>query len=277
MKIKVYKKKYSGFTLLELVVVMAVMGLMSTMAMDLYTDNSNQKRFELTKQRLAEIKFAIIGDPQMKVGTQVILKGYYYDMNRLPRTLSELIYQCRSSMYIGLSKFNKVACETTVGNVWENHWAGPYLNNIQSENGHLIFRDGWGNTNADGNFGWTVSNPSVENFLVRSKGLNRKENTTGSNNQYENDYPTSISNLLVTQSEVNNIKNLRKIQLSGYCVNTTTKNINESVKDQFLCTETWTNTPSVSGYCVDKAAGTIDPSIITSASCTAADTSWQKI
>ena len=279
-KINKIKQKNAGFTLLELVVVVAVMGLISTMALDVYTDNSNQKRFELTKQRLAEIKFAIIGDPQMRVGSQAVLSGYYYDMNRLPVTLSELVYQCRTSSNVGIESPDKSTCEATSGNVWEDNWNGPYLINLQSDSGNLVFRDGWGNssstpdTNA-GDFGWVVS-PTGNNLFVQSLGLNRGSGSTSPGNQFENDYPASSINYIVTQAEVDNVKNLRALQLSGYCVNTTTKTIDSS-KDQFSCSDTWVSVPTPSGYCVDKAAGTINSSIVTSATCTGTDEDWQSL
>ncbi len=271
------KRKNAGFTLLELVVVVAVMGLISTMAMDVYTDHSNQKRFDATKERLAEIKFAIIGDPMMRVGSQAVLSGFYNDTNRLPNTLSELIYQCRTPApaNIGVPSTDQNDCEVTQGNIWEVNWNGPYLSNIQSAGNALIFSDAWGNSSSDGNFGWTFTSPSTDNLTVRSIGLNRTPGTNGSTNQYENDYPSTTSGqFLITQAEVNVVKARRADKLNGYCVNTTTKTVDTSIKDQFLCSETWANLPTISGYCLDKSAGLIIATIISSGTCTGTDIEW---
>ncbi|MBL0709759.1 MAG: prepilin-type N-terminal cleavage/methylation domain-containing protein [Colwellia sp.] len=205
------KKKQTGFTLLELVVVVAVMGLISTMAMDVYTDKSNQTRFEATKARLAEIKFAIIGDPQMRVGSQAVLTGYYNDMSRLPETLSELIYQCRTSSNVGVIATDSATC-AAAGNTWEASWEGPYLHNLQSSGGNLIFRDAWGNSSTDGNFGWLVTS-ATETFTIQSSGLG-----SGSS-EYEADYPSTGD--LITKADLDRINHLKGlITSSGYCIDT---------------------------------------------------------
>lgn len=269
------QRKNTGFTLLELVVVVAVMGLISSMAMDVYTDNSNQKRFEATKERLAEIKFAIIGDPMMRVGSQAVLSGYYNDMDRLPKSLSELIYKCRTSTYVGVISANQSTCEATAGNVWETDWKGPYLHNLQSSGGNLVFQDAWGNSSA-GNFGWTFSDTaSIGSLQIQSRGLDRGVGSS-STNPYDNDYPVT-SNYLVSKAETDQIDYLKLLQLTGYCVNTTTKVIDTSIKDQLLCSDTWITFPIAAGYCVDKAVGTIDATIITSAACTGTDEEWVPI
>ncbi|PCI53612.1 MAG: hypothetical protein COB45_10175 [Gammaproteobacteria bacterium] len=236
-------RKNAGFTLLELVVVVAVMGLISSMAMDVYTDNSNQKRFEATKQRLAEIKFAIIGDPMMRVGSQAVLSGYYNDMNRLPETLSELVYQCHdASSYIGVTAVDQTACEATSGNIWEISWHGPYLTNIQSSGSNLVFRDAWGNKSAstDGKYGWTYtlidtdSDSTNDTIQIQSSGLG------AGSGDYETDYP-STGNLIhkVDLDRIDHLKGLTTT--SGYCINTSVSDhtIDSTYSDKDLCnTET---------------------------------------
>lgn len=271
--VKNIKRKNAGFTLLELVVVVAVMGLISTMALDVYSDHSNQKRFEATKERLAEIKFAIIGDPMMRVGSQAVLSGFYYDTGRLPKALSELIFQCRTSTdNIGVIAVDKDEC-VDAGNEWEDNWHGPYLNNIQSDNGSLVFRDAWGNTNTDDNYGWVFDYTALAGSLkIQSLGLNRVSGST-TGNPYENDYPVS-NYYLVSETQTDQIDYLKQLQLTGYCVNTTTKVIDTSITDQLLCTQTWASLPTKAGYCIDKAAGTIDEAIISDATCIGTDIKW---
>jgi prepilin-type N-terminal cleavage/methylation domain-containing protein len=230
-------RKNAGFTLLELVVVVAVMGLISSMAMDVYTDNSNQKRFEATKERLAEIKFAIIGDPMMRVGSQAVLSGYYNDMNRLPITLSELIYRCRTTTTnIGIYAADKAECETTTDNFWETNWNGPYLTNIQSSESELVFRDAWGNTSSDGRFGWVfVTKSTDKTILVQSLGLDH--NSTATTNSYEINYP-SFGNL-INKVDLDRIDHLKSLTTtSGYCINTsvsTTYTIDSTYSDLASC------------------------------------------
>ena len=74
----------SGFTLLELIVVVAVLGLVTSLASDLVINDTNQKRHEVTKQRLAEIKYAIIGNTSHALNNQPIVSGFYADVGSLP-------------------------------------------------------------------------------------------------------------------------------------------------------------------------------------------------
>ncbi len=215
------KKNSIGFTLIELVVVVAIMGLMSTMAMDLYTDKSNQKRFELTKQRLAEIKFAIIGDPMMRVGSQVVLTGFFNDMKRLPRNIDELISANGDPYCLHDTKYSidtsKTISDCPSGWTWTDDsirlktWNGPYLINIQSDGNALIFSDAWGNSSSDGNFGWKVTTEdTTKNLIIESLGLDRVEGgSTG--NEYELDYSRTIF-----ISELERIDNIT--QDAGYCI-----------------------------------------------------------
>jgi prepilin-type N-terminal cleavage/methylation domain-containing protein len=226
------KKNQTGFTLLELVVVVAVMGLISSMAMDVYTDNSNQKRFEATKERLAEIKFAIIGDPMMRVGSQAILTGYYNDMILPPSNLKDLINdptpdtkgECFDISKVITSDTNKTTCEATSVNTWVSDWQGPYLHNLQTffddkntpndesdDVTRLVFSDAWGNHDASDtdDFGWGFDD-STGDLTVTSAGLNRS--FSSSDLGYEEDKSTTIY-----ATELAYIDNLKSLN-TGYCI-----------------------------------------------------------
>lgn len=234
------KRKNAGFTLLELVVVVAVMGLISTMAMDVYTDNSNQKRFEATKQRLAEIKFAIIGDPMMRVGSRAIMKGSFFkDMKRLPVSLNELIVSpntdnlCINEIYKITTDTSPSSCSasgTSAGKTYSwivgdadgdsknDDWKGPYLSTNQTDKdssnvSYQVFRDAWGNKNSSdsndkANFGWKFLD-STADLIITSFGLNR---ISGGSN-YEEDKSTTIY-----ATELANIDYLQSLEATGYCI-----------------------------------------------------------
>lgn len=185
IKTPINKRKNAGFTLLELVVVVAVMGLISSMAMDVYTDNTNQKRFELTKQRLAEIKFAIIGD-----SSRDLITGYVVDVGELPLSIDELLYQCvtNSTYPEGVEEYNELNCGT---NKWIENWNGPYLRNRQTdEDGNYVFKDGWGN-----NFEFSSDGSEVITYSLGLDRTRNPSNTADYNKQisYERDYPRSDS------------------------------------------------------------------------------------
>ncbi len=187
------KRKNSGFTLLELVVVVGIMGLMSTMAMDLYTDKSNQKRFELTKQRIDELKYAMIGNSSHIVNGVPITNSFVADIGELPENINALLFNeyCSNITY-----FTQIKCENE-GDTWHvlsSDWNGPYLRNrYTSSDGNLVFKDAWGSdfiikpsdTNEDS---------KKDKAIIFSKGLDLSENaasTYSNSNQYERDYPRS--------------------------------------------------------------------------------------
>lgn len=223
------KRKNAGFTLLELVVVVAVMGLISSMAMDVYTDNSNQKRYEATKDRLAEIKFAIIGDPMMRKGSQAVLSGFFNDMNRLPQSLSELISSpatnetCTNSTYTIESTYTDQATCELAGHIWGD-WKGPYLNS-QNINGNNVFTDAWGNSHLWdnpssidlSNFGWNLTfSTSPIKLEITTAGLNHKSTGSG----YEED-----KSIVIYEKDLDNIATVSAFANPEYCINTATSTV----------------------------------------------------
>ena len=94
----IIKRKNSGFTLLELVVVVGIMGLMSTMAMDLYTDKSNQKRYDLTKKRITALKHAVYGTDEYSTA-YFQNRSFYEDTNLTPVSMLDLTYFPRCVWY----------------------------------------------------------------------------------------------------------------------------------------------------------------------------------
>lgn len=234
-------RKNAGFTLLELVVVIAVMGLISSMAMDVYTDNSNQKRFEATKERLAEIKFAIIGDPMMRIGSQAVPTGFFKDMGRYPRNLQELIGANLDDLCIDSNFVATVSTQAACTNTWieadadldsiNDLWKGPYLHNIQSINNNQVFGDVWGRDDGSDtdNFGWIFS-ITTGDLIVESYGLDRVNNGSS----YDADQAITIS-----KTELDSIVVLQALPAAtspSYCIDTTSSAINFSYTDTAACT-----------------------------------------
>jgi len=210
------RQKNAGFTLLELVVVVAVMGLISTMAMDVYTDNTNQTRYDLTKKRVEEIRYAIIGDDSRTLNGQPTISGYIADTGKVPSEIRQLILKeyCESDPLY----FTKANCENA-GETWVNqsNWKGPYLSTLSSEkvtriisgseviSSVPVFRDGWGrslnHTNEDmKNYGWEFNN-NTGDIVLQSLGLDRNNSSSSTDPTtalFEDDYPSSSINLITT-------------------------------------------------------------------------------
>jgi prepilin-type N-terminal cleavage/methylation domain-containing protein len=187
-------RKNAGFTLLELVVVVAVMGLISSMAMDVYSDNTNQKRFELTKQRVNELKYAIVGNTSHTINNIPITNSFVADIGKLPENINALLFNDYCSK---INYFSQVSCEGNSG-IWKvlsNDWNGPYLRNrYTSAEGSLVFKDAWGSDFII-RLNDTNSDSKNDEAVIFSKGLDLSENSASSyssSNQYERDYPRSL-------------------------------------------------------------------------------------
>ena len=138
--------KQHGFTLLELVVVVAVLGLIATMATEFVAYETNQARYDLTKERRGTIRNA--------------LSNYYDDCAEFPEKLNWL-----------LARSNVDTDRCGAANV---DWNGPYILDVDFESGIPVYRDGWGNASgavaSDLNFGWKYSN-NLTSVTLATYGL----------------------------------------------------------------------------------------------------------
>lgn len=76
--------KCSGFTLLEILAVVVIMGLSVGLMASVLSDKGEQKRLERTLESMEEIKKAILGTTSDRVRGDVRFAGYVPDMGALP-------------------------------------------------------------------------------------------------------------------------------------------------------------------------------------------------
>lgn len=169
-----------GFTLLELIVVIALLGLVSSLATDFMVNETNQQRYETTQQRMEKIRYAIIGDVSRTLNGQPDISGFFTDTGRVPTHLIQLAQKEYCSD--GKSGTESDCITPARGGTWKTpgyHWKGPYLSNTD-----LI--DGWGKTFAYSN---------SDEIVITSLGLDRITGTTSTNPNdatYETDQKLSI-------------------------------------------------------------------------------------
>lgn len=116
-----------GFSLIEVVVVIAIVSLMASMAVPLAAKVIDQSRTEATRKQMEEIHKAIVGDPAL--GTP----GFVGDMGRLPQGAQPL------------SQLNTQAGQRggTLGTLGVRMgWWGPYVNSGFSSGAYQ--NDAWG-------------------------------------------------------------------------------------------------------------------------------------
>lgn len=157
--------RQSGFTLLEMVLVLFLIGLLASAGL-LFTEGlEDQAKYDETKRRMELIRKAIVGDPTRTVNGAPEISGFAADMGRLPGCIAELlmlgemsgvpadnvfISPCSDSEDVEIKGW-QISAETGLG----YGWRGPYIQVIPDSDNELRFRDGYGNGEDDDiNFGW---------------------------------------------------------------------------------------------------------------------------
>jgi len=135
--------KNLGFTLIELLVVISVLAVFLAFFVPPFISRvtANARR-TATLQEMYVIREAIMGNPDVRIGSEVAGYGFKQDMRRLPHHLIELATQNPfEGMY---ATINYVGKETLPG--WDPYvgvgWNGPYIR----EDGEMSYLyDSWGN------------------------------------------------------------------------------------------------------------------------------------
>lgn len=115
-------KSGQGFTLMELLVVLLIIGILSTVALRTIEATRNRSLFDQTMREMNQLVQAMVGNPDMTYDGRRVDFGYYGDMGRLPGDLPEL-----------------------VSNPGEPSWRGPYLRRTVAGDTAGYLLDGWGN------------------------------------------------------------------------------------------------------------------------------------
>ena len=194
-----------GFTLLELLLVVTILSAVAWMSLGVVNNNSDQVRFEDTRNRLQAIRRAIIGDTSRTLNGQPVISGYVADMGQVPQYLQALMVE---DYCAGFPEINDGGACMTAGGIWQDQqthdynstynlwsgWNGPYLSATEMT-GHNRFQDGWGNRDdATNNFGWNYVVDATGNLIIQSYGV---DGAAGGASLYEVEYPpaTAIPNI----------------------------------------------------------------------------------
>lgn len=101
-----------GFTLVELLVIVLILGTLAALAIPRYSDIITESRINKTKERMMVLKKAIVGDASVVSGGDYSNLGYEGDVGALPTALGDLITNP------GVPAFDK----------WtKKGWNGPYI------------------------------------------------------------------------------------------------------------------------------------------------------
>jgi prepilin-type N-terminal cleavage/methylation domain-containing protein len=203
--IKYQHKRQQGFTLLELLMVIALLGVVSIATMTVIIDTKDIESLDATEKRWDEIRKAIIGDTSLSLNNSPMLSGYVADMGRLPANLNELVE------IGGQPAWNPILLSSVTPGVngeLSGGWRGPYVYTAGSK----FFRDGWGNVDGSDvedakNYGWNVTlsgvAPDITDIMVQSKGANNIINAADTD--FDEDFPAAATLLVnVNQWQLTN-------------------------------------------------------------------------
>jgi len=114
-------KRKQGFTLMELLVVLLIIGILSTVALRTIDATRDRSLFDQTTKEMNQLVQAITGNPDMTYDGRRVDFGFFGDMEKLPGDLRDL-----------------------VRNPGEPNWHGPYLRRAAAGDTAGYLLDGWG-------------------------------------------------------------------------------------------------------------------------------------
>lgn len=206
-------KNCAGFTLIEMLLVVFLIGLVASSMVLIVNDKDDQNRYDQTRVRYQTILDAILGTPKLSLNGQPLVNGFIADMGRLPLAvpantngllgvygLDELIQHPTDENDKATDTFKKVSdhpgCLITTG------WRGPYLATFNQS-----LQDSWG---AD--FQYSDDPLSLQSF-GKDRALGTDYSSEGDpNNFYEKDFPVSANITETLYASGNCILNLEFIR-----------------------------------------------------------------
>ncbi|TFB13518.1 prepilin-type N-terminal cleavage/methylation domain-containing protein [Candidatus Marinimicrobia bacterium MT.SAG.4] len=127
-------RRRDGFTLMELIVVMALLGILTSVGINIVLRTLEAQKADSTLLEMETIKRAIAGDPSLIINGRRADFGYYGDMGIMPATLTDLITQGSQPALTN---------DTTYFIIYG--WGGPYLSKSFEGESNTAIEDSWRN------------------------------------------------------------------------------------------------------------------------------------
>jgi len=124
---KNYFRTIEGFTMIEIIMVIIILGIIAAVAAPRVTNMISQSYISATQEEMMMLRETIIGNPDMRVGGEIADKGYRGDTGQSPTSWNDLIIKPT-----GMSAWNPFT---------QSGWNGPYVLDDGTGNYKI---DAWG-------------------------------------------------------------------------------------------------------------------------------------
>lgn len=121
-------KGRQGFTLMELLVVLLIIGILSTVALRTIDATRDRSLFDQTTKEMNKLVQAIVGNPDLSYDGRRVDFGYYGDMEVLPTDLHDLVLNLSGSSAWHGPYFKLTSAGDTVSYLFDG-WGHPYTLN----------------------------------------------------------------------------------------------------------------------------------------------------
>lgn len=157
-----------GFTFMELVMVIVILGILSAVAVPKLGDFIDSSRINSTRQEMMTIKQALIGDSTARIGAVVIDQGFIIDNLSSPNNLDMTSFNPNDLV-------TKPGSWTVYNRVTRKGWSGPYISDDGSQS---YLTDSWDRAYIFSQNAVSASGPNLEN-TIKSLGPDGIANTGG--------------------------------------------------------------------------------------------------
>lgn len=144
------RRDQKGFTLIEVVLIIVVLGIIAAVAIPRMGDLAESSRKSATLSELQAIKKAIVGNPTISSGGRYIDVGFEGDIGHPPASLSEL--GAKPGSLAVYDKFTRYG------------WNGPYIDT----SGNEYLTDAWGGSYNYNQAARTISSESGTDTITIS-------------------------------------------------------------------------------------------------------------